>query len=390
MNENLPVVIEGGMIVPVETVEAFEKRLDELRNFTKRNLHEGVDFGTIPGTPKPTLLKPGAEKLLRWNGLVVESHFLPDSRLDLKGDLLDATLEGTVISTQTGIRLGTLHANCNSEERRYKDARHPRWRCRDAKCGWKDNKEPEELVCPKCGGNIKRPQTLADQKNVIEKQVDKRLWVGAALLYTMASEAYTQDVEDMEIGEAEAPNGFPCPKCGKGMLRERKGSKGAFWGCSAYPACKHTQNEAPSEGAENPPPKADAPNIKPDSEVLKKLKSDLYDEVAAAHAEDHGVCVPRNPDGSLADEPDNATFNEHFALQGEIQDYWTALEELTGKWHPAHCWNSLSAFCAFKRQIKGLVIRDWKEPSLEEVTGYRDKIRTQWQDAVKAQESLNE
>ncbi|MCC1496832.1 type I DNA topoisomerase [Alcanivorax sp. 1008] len=31
-----------------------------------------------------------------------------------------------------------------------------------------------------------------------------------------------------------------CPKCKKGKMRERKGVKGTFYGCSNYPKCKHT------------------------------------------------------------------------------------------------------------------------------------------------------
>ncbi|CAB3676671.1 DNA topoisomerase [Achromobacter marplatensis] len=33
---------------------------------------------------------------------------------------------------------------------------------------------------------------------------------------------------------------YPCPLCRK-PLRLRQGAKGAFWGCAAYPECKHTQ-----------------------------------------------------------------------------------------------------------------------------------------------------
>ena len=51
--------------------------------------------------------------------------------------------------------------------------------------------------------------------------------------------------------------GVPCPKCletpckrctdnAPGDLLERKGKKGVFFGCSHYPACRHTQNEDPS------------------------------------------------------------------------------------------------------------------------------------------------
>ncbi len=35
---------------------------------------------------------------------------------------------------------------------------------------------------------------------------------------------------------AQAPT---CPKCGKPMVR-RQGARGAFWGCSGFPKCRHT------------------------------------------------------------------------------------------------------------------------------------------------------
>jgi hypothetical protein len=33
--------------------------------FVSAQMQQGIDYGTIPGTNKPTLLKPGAEKLCR-------------------------------------------------------------------------------------------------------------------------------------------------------------------------------------------------------------------------------------------------------------------------------------------------------------------------------------
>ncbi|MGI8425985.1 MAG: type I DNA topoisomerase [Actinomycetota bacterium] len=57
--------------------------------------------------------------------------------------------------------------------------------------------------------------------------------------------------------------GAPCPKCAEGPCKrctkkefgelvERKGRKGVFFGCSHYPACRHTQNEDPAGGAPLP------------------------------------------------------------------------------------------------------------------------------------------
>lgn len=37
---------------------------------------------------------------------------------------------------------------------------------------------------------------------------------------------------------------YPCTACGKGWLQKRNGSRGAFWGCSNYPDCKHSENDA--------------------------------------------------------------------------------------------------------------------------------------------------
>ena len=37
---------------------------------------------------------------------------------------------------------------------------------------------------------------------------------------------------------------YPCTACGKGWLQKRSGSRGVFWGCSNYPACKHCENDA--------------------------------------------------------------------------------------------------------------------------------------------------
>ena len=37
---------------------------------------------------------------------------------------------------------------------------------------------------------------------------------------------------------------YPCTACGKGWLQARSGSRGVFWGCSNYPACTHSENDA--------------------------------------------------------------------------------------------------------------------------------------------------
>ncbi|MDU2064974.1 MAG: DNA topoisomerase 3 [Sporomusaceae bacterium] len=36
----------------------------------------------------------------------------------------------------------------------------------------------------------------------------------------------------------------PCPVCGQGVLQQRQGKNGVFWGCSRYPACRATYDDA--------------------------------------------------------------------------------------------------------------------------------------------------
>jgi hypothetical protein len=224
-SESRALVRAEDVMAPAVSVAAMVKRHDELLEFTKTLMTPEVDFGVIPGTSKPTLLKPGAEKLLRWHGLVVECRIMPDSKLDVAGDVLDLLVEGTAIHAASGMRLGTVHAAANSEERRYRNARSP---------GRKDKQ-----------GHPIEPATLGDQKNVLIKIAEKRVIVAAALLYTMASETYTQDAEDTDLPQEEKPaaptakpqtDAWPswapkaCPKCKAAtVIREGNTNDGRHW-----------------------------------------------------------------------------------------------------------------------------------------------------------------
>ena len=52
--------------------EQFRRDIQAINQFQKivrAELRDGVDYGVIPGTSKPTLLKPGAEKIAKLLGL---------------------------------------------------------------------------------------------------------------------------------------------------------------------------------------------------------------------------------------------------------------------------------------------------------------------------------
>jgi hypothetical protein len=56
-------------VEPVADVQSALASYQRMKDFVAGVLKEHTDFGVVPGTTKPTLLKPGAEKLSRFFGL---------------------------------------------------------------------------------------------------------------------------------------------------------------------------------------------------------------------------------------------------------------------------------------------------------------------------------
>jgi DNA helicase IV len=48
---------------------------------------------------------------------------------------------------------------------------------------------------------------------------------------------------DPVTGQLIATKIHTCPTCRRGALVQRTGRYGPFYGCSTFPACKHTQND---------------------------------------------------------------------------------------------------------------------------------------------------
>lgn len=187
---------------------------------TKEVLQDNVDFGKIPGTgQKPTLLKPGAEKLCFLFQLS-PTFDLVDSIEDWDKGLFYYRYRCT-LRTRDGLTIANAEGSCNSRETkyRYRNAKpkcpscgaeaisrskypprnnpnaKPGWWCRECKTdyayddpqvvgqdtGKVENSEPYELV------------------NTIQKMAQKRAHVAATLIGTGASQFFTQDMEDLSI-----------------------------------------------------------------------------------------------------------------------------------------------------------------------------------------------
>jgi hypothetical protein len=192
---------EGGMeMIPMSKVK---KWYDEFVKFSKDILKENLDYGKIPGTPKPTLLKPGAEKLRFVYGLGVEMKCMSKTEKMDDPAFIDYTYKATVTS-KSGQILAESEGSCNSYEAKFKytwfegpkpnDEQIKRLKA-EKKGRWKKNAKGAWIWQEKA----ENPE-VAGLKNTIMKMAQKRAMVAAILIATGASEFFTQDLEDMDIG----------------------------------------------------------------------------------------------------------------------------------------------------------------------------------------------
>lgn len=179
--------------------------------FTKEILKENLDFGKIPGSSKPTLLKPGAEKLKVAFNLQSEMSCI-EKLIDLDHNYIDYTYKCTIKSPR-GQSLAQCEGSCNSHEIKYKY----NWVIQNYKPSKAD---ADQMKAKKLGKWIKldgdfKWQTreinteVLNIKNTLQKMAQKRAFVGAILMATGASEFFTQDIEDLEIIQVDMPKSTP-------------------------------------------------------------------------------------------------------------------------------------------------------------------------------------
>lgn len=178
---------------------------DQIREMQRAVLKHDVDYGTIPGTKKPSLYKSGAEWLLKWGRFahrfeVVEVERDEGRRYGITYRCLVSALDAPEV----------VVATC------------------DGYCGYD---EPDrEAHVNKWGKQVERSPW-----NTVIKMAQKRALIGATLQATGTSGLFTQDVEDyaqpsdsgssMASKEPEKPAPEPskCVVCGNNTRRQHEG-----------------------------------------------------------------------------------------------------------------------------------------------------------------------
>ena len=166
------------------------RRTAMLKDYVREHMSEGEDYGIIPGGNKPTLFKPGAEKLNAVFGLspLVEINNRVE---DWDASFVAYEVKVTLLNKRTQVIEAEGVGSCNSRERKYKN------------------------------------QDAANVANTILKMAKKRALIDATLSATRASGMFTQDLEDLDLG---AQNDFSRPQRDEtqrsNRLAQSQGSQG--------------------------------------------------------------------------------------------------------------------------------------------------------------------
>ncbi len=220
MNTEL-VVPNGGPALPAMTIQEAVERRQLLVEFTRRIMQDGVDYGAVPGTDKPTLLKPGAEKLCTFFNLVPVLECVEEVKdwtgAEHGGEPFFYFRYRCTLLTRSGSQVCVADGSCNSWESKYRWRKAERicphckasaiirgkaqygggWICfeRRGGCGARF-KAGDAQIEQQVVGRVPNPDVF-DQVNTIQKMASKRALVAAVLLGVNASEFFTQDVEDI-------------------------------------------------------------------------------------------------------------------------------------------------------------------------------------------------
>lgn len=206
--EQLPrpgLVQSAGRLSAQEVVQHAVIVQEVMRAVMKKDVH----YGTIPGTPKPTLYQPGADVLCMTFRIAPEFEVEDLSTADVVR--YRVTCKG--VHQTTGVVLGSGLGECSVGEEKYK------WR--KAICEAEFEETPAHLRRVKWargkGGSVYKQQQVrtepADLANTVLKMANKRAKIAMVLAVTAASDMFGQDLEDLDatlqehFADAEPPQG---------------------------------------------------------------------------------------------------------------------------------------------------------------------------------------
>jgi len=151
----------------IQQVAQTMQKITQFHKVIQQTLRQNHDYGIVPGTDKPTLLKPGAEKILMMMGLRSEFEIV-DSTRDFEKGFFQYQVRCKLFKGDLLITEGL--GSCNTKEKKYA------------------KQDPYSI------------------DNTVLKMAKKRALVDAALLVASLSDVFTQDLEDMDLEGQQVSN----------------------------------------------------------------------------------------------------------------------------------------------------------------------------------------
>jgi hypothetical protein len=208
----------GGMAVVDVTA-----RVARIQGVMAALMKEGTHYGTIPGTPKPTLYQAGAELLC------TTFRIAPAPRVeDLStGDAIRYRVTMQAINQATAEVLGEGVGECSSDEEKY------RWRrpvCDEEFEDTLPDQRREKWMRGK-NGNYKAKQirtSPADIANTVLKMAYKRALISMTRTVLACSDIFAQDLEDLpeELRETVVGDEAPAKPTTQAPQRKSQGQNG--------------------------------------------------------------------------------------------------------------------------------------------------------------------
>ena len=213
------------------TVSDVLAQVAKIQQVLRAVMKEGTHFGIIPGCPKPSLYKPGAEKIGMTFRLVprFEGERQP---IDLGNGHREYVIKCDLYHAHSGLFCGAGVGSCSTMEGKYRFRTGPKestgqpvpqdyWTLRKTNPG-----KAQELiggpgysvakneagiweVCIQ--GDKVEYDNPADYYNTVLKMAKKRAHIDAMLTATAASDIFTQDLDDEDL-EGLVSNGKAEPK----------------------------------------------------------------------------------------------------------------------------------------------------------------------------------
>lgn len=177
-NENAIATRPGSIPIDRATVDQLKEQRQILTEYVASQLRDKSDYGIIPGTTKPCLYKPGAEKLRTLFNLTITLN-REYREVDRDGNYAEFCYKATVFKND--IVLAECEGSCNSGEKKYKTRKE--W-IYDEQA---KKKVPRVIDTPVC-----------DILNTLQKMAQKRAFVGAVILAVGASDFFNQDFDDIK------------------------------------------------------------------------------------------------------------------------------------------------------------------------------------------------